>query len=406
MRLLILTDVHVLKAHGKYWAKDPWLKVAGHLRPFFSSVTVCAPLIAPGDSSKEYFDVKRATEVADANGPSVRWVHTHPHYTVMNYYKSLPFLLKKNFPVLAEAIRDCDLVFMRLPAMNGFVASILAYQYGRPIFGYFSGDQLVEIRSGGKYRGLQAIAARAIARLHEYLHSKLIRFSEASFFEAAESLGRFRNIGDKCCFLFPSTVETHEISERTGSKRDKPSRKLLFVGRLSPEKGIIYLLQALKLLVLGDLSFRLTICGTGPERASLESLAAQLEVNRHIEFLGHVPWGPDLHRVYRDHDVFVLPSLSEGVPKVVLEAMANGLPVISTNLGGMKQIITDGENGILVQAASGKAICDAVTRLTADATTRERLIERGYGFIREHTADRQAEKIARAMISRVRPNLP
>jgi glycosyltransferase involved in cell wall biosynthesis len=89
------------------------------------------------------------------------------------------------------------------------------------------------------------------------------------------------------------------------------------------------------------------------------------------------------------------------VPKVLLEAMAAGLPVIATNVGGIPDIITNNENGILIPPGSPEAIADAVILVMENSGLREKLIENGYDFVRNHTAENQARKLAELMYQHV-----
>jgi glycosyltransferase involved in cell wall biosynthesis len=137
-----------------------------------------------------------------------------------------------------------------------------------------------------------------------------------------------------------------------------------------------------------------SLCGDGPERERLSGLVRESGLSDSVKFHGYIPWGKELSRISSGSDLFVLPSHSEGVPKVLLEAMAAGLPVIATNVGGIPDIITNNENGILIPPGSPEAIADAVKLVMENSSLREKLIENGYGFVKNHTAENQAKKLA------------
>ncbi len=116
--------------------------------------------------------------------------------------------------------------------------------------------------------------------------------------------------------------------------------KLVSVGRLSPEKGCRELILALKRLdQSGERRWSLEAIGGGPELEPLRALVAQSGLSDRIELAGMVPWGPELFTRLDRADLFVLPSLTEGMPRAPLEAMARGLPVISTTVGGMPDVL-------------------------------------------------------------------
>jgi glycosyltransferase involved in cell wall biosynthesis len=140
-----------------------------------------------------------------------------------------------------------------------------------------------------------------------------------------------------------------------------------------------------------DLALELQLVGGGYHRPRLESLAEELGITEYVGFLGRIPFGPELFRIYREADIFVLPSLSEGIPKTLLEAMASGLPIVATRVGGIPDVIRDGETGLLVGPRSPEQIARAVERLIADSLLRRKVIQNGYAFVKEHTVERQAE---------------
>jgi glycosyltransferase involved in cell wall biosynthesis len=98
-------------------------------------------------------------------------------------------------------------------------------------------------------------------------------------------------------------------------------------------------------------------------------LARQLGIEMKIEFLGFV-YGEALTKRYQEADIFVLPSLSESFSMALLEAMASGLPVVATNVGGTPELVTDGENGFLVPPADPDSLSDAIERLATSSDIR------------------------------------
>ena len=138
---------------------------------------------------------------------------------------------------------------------------------------------------------------------------------------------------------------------------------VLYVGRLAPKKGLEYLVRA-----MADVDAQLTVVGDGSERERLERLVADTGAN--VTFVGEVPPG-EVNRYYRDAAVFVLPSIEgEGMPNVVLEAMAYGLPVVATDSGGLPTVIDDGRTGHLVPMRDPEALEEAISSLLDDAEGR------------------------------------
>jgi len=135
---------------------------------------------------------------------------------------------------------------------------------------------------------------------------------------------------------------------------------IVCVGRLSPEKGHKVLLEAAHSLVLTGQEFQLLLVGDGPERAALERLRDRLALKDRVMFLGQ---RKDMDMVYAAADILVLPSFKEGVPNVVLEAMANGVAIVATRVGGVPEMVRDGKEALLVPPNDAHALRFALERM-------------------------------------------
>jgi colanic acid/amylovoran biosynthesis glycosyltransferase len=136
------------------------------------------------------------------------------------------------------------------------------------------------------------------------------------------------------------------------------ARRILTVGRLDPLKGHATLIEALLLLRQRGQDFDLSIVGSGPERADLERRVHDSGLDDAVAFRGSIAHD-SLPEVYADADVFCLPSYSEGVPVVLMEAMAAGLPVISTRITGIPELV-DAQSGFLVEPGSPQQLAEAL----------------------------------------------
>jgi glycosyltransferase involved in cell wall biosynthesis len=160
------------------------------------------------------------------------------------------------------------------------------------------------------------------------------------------------------------------IEDLPGVKRSKYSLQkeisslaLGYVGRLDKLKGVEYILQAMAHCKEQNNS-RLILVGEGPEMDYLMRLTSSLGLNNRVEFRGFVK--ESIATIHSDFDVFVFPSLWEGLPYSILEAMRSGLPVITTNVGGIPEAITHLENGILVEPANVKQLSEAIDLIAKD----------------------------------------
>lgn len=159
----------------------------------------------------------------------------------------------------------------------------------------------------------------------------------------------------------------------------RPAREhpvVLTIARLSKQKGIHYLLDAAARIPHAEF----WIAGEGPDRDALEAHAEQLQISARVKFLGHVT---DVAPMLWQADLFVLPSLFEGLPVSVLEAMAAGVPVIATDVGGTREEIRSGETGVLVPPTDAEALANAICMLLANRGLMQRLAESAQVRVRQ-----------------------
>lgn len=146
--------------------------------------------------------------------------------------------------------------------------------------------------------------------------------------------------------------------------------RLLFVGRLSVQKNVPLLLRALAGI---SEHFETTLVGDGELEADLKNLAADLEL-RNVRFHGRAH-GAELRDLYRKADIFILPSEREGMPLVLLEALAMGLPVVATDIPGNRDVIVHGANGVLVPPDDEMALREGLLSVAADVDGYRRMSE-------------------------------
>lgn len=149
-----------------------------------------------------------------------------------------------------------------------------------------------------------------------------------------------------------------------------PDGPVVTVARLSPEKDVANLLRAASMVAPRCPDFCLVVAGNGPCRADLEQLRDELGLRKIVEFLGEVRDVPALLARSR---LFVLASRTEGISLTLLEAMASGLPVVATRVGGNPEVVVDGETGRLVPACNPAALAEAILAGLSDAEAGRRM---------------------------------
>jgi glycosyltransferase involved in cell wall biosynthesis len=217
-------------------------------------------------------------------------------------------------------------------------------------------------------------------------YEKVICVSE-DLFEAALASG----VPAKNCILLENAIDTEEYERKLSVAEAKKALGyapdvLLFggVGRLSPEKAFDAQIRALPVLLERGLNAHLVVVGEGGDRARLEALARELNVADRVKLTG---WQSDVRTYFEAMDVFALSSLREGLPNVLLEAMALEVPAVATRIAGIPRLIQDGRNGFLINAGDQAALNRSLVGLLTNPSLRDlfrqaarRTIETRYSF--------------------------
>ncbi|WP_435011871.1 glycosyltransferase (plasmid) [Tundrisphaera lichenicola] len=179
------------------------------------------------------------------------------------------------------------------------------------------------------------------------------------------------------CMLIENGIDTDQFARRTDKAEAKrrlgiaPDRFVVgAAGRLSAEKGFDLLIRALGALLESGRDLTLLVAGEGDERARIEALIGELSLGDRVRLMG---FQADVLPLFEAIDVFALSSLREGLPNVVLEAMAIGVPVVATRIAGIHRLIREGENGLTVEPGSVDALARAIGWLQDHPDSRVRL---------------------------------
>ncbi len=163
--------------------------------------------------------------------------------------------------------------------------------------------------------------------------------------------------------------------------------RVLLVGGNMQRKGLPTLIRAAPRIVQAVPNIEFWVAGRDAAQPKMEALCRRQGVHQFFHFLGLIPQA-ELPALYAQCDVFAMPSLTEAFGVVFLEAMASGLPVVGTRVGGVTEIINDGENGLLVPPHDSRALAEAILRLLRDRTLREQLTQAGLTTARSFSVER------------------
>jgi glycosyltransferase involved in cell wall biosynthesis len=304
------------------------------------------------------------------------------------FYPMLPRVTRR----LREWVDQCDIINLRVPTPAGIVAFRHARKQRKPVFLLVVGDY-AGLLPHLPYRGWKRAVFSAYVAVEERSLRHMVRRA-LTFVNGAALRVKHEAQGATVVETKTTTLSSDEIVSRDDTC-DGAVVRLLTVSRIDPRKGLRVLPDVVARLGTRGLTVQLDIVGAPigligeAEQDAISHEARTQGVADRVRLVGPVPLDR-LMPMYREYDIFVLPTRpGEGIPRVLLEAMASGLPVVTTDVSGIGSLITNGRNGLLV-GDSAEEIAAAVATLVTDRPLRRSLIAGGYDTARAHTLERQA----------------
>jgi glycosyltransferase involved in cell wall biosynthesis len=377
-------------ADGSLWeAEGSFARYVDSLAPYFDEVVLCVPVF---DRPQSGGSRVRASNVSLA---------PLPHFPgPRQFYPQLPAMQ----PRLREWVKRCDVVHLRVPSPAAIFAFLTARRM-RPVFLLVVGDYRA-LRQHLGYRGIKKALFAGYVAFEEWA----VRFMVSralTFVNGAALRAKYERPGRHVHETKTSTLHLDDVSQRMDALSGAAVR-VLTVSRIDPRKGLRVLPAVVAALRTSGHDASVDIVGpaTGQngtaEQMAIVEHARSLDVSQQVHLRGAIELDR-LMPLYRDFDVFVLPTKpGEGIPRVLLEAMAGGVPVITTAVSGITSLITHERNGLLVDGDSAPAIAAAIVRLKDDAELRRRLIANGYETARAHTVEAQAEQMMRTVAAELK----
>lgn len=254
-----------------------------------------------------------------------------------NYYFHTSNNRKKLSKIYQDSLIDNEIVFIRMPSYPGILLAKQALADNKKVILHFAGD-ISEAWKHNKYNGVKKILAFMISKFMEYEEIKLSKNQNIySLCTGNLLLDKFSKYGNSQFFI-DSLIKKEDLSSHQFSIIKK---RFIYIGRFTEDKGILLLLDVMNKLSLNYSDFILDVIGFGPEE---QKVIEQCNTINNVNFIGFVP-NNEIKNYLRNNDIFIMPStLSEGFPRVILEAWAEGLAVLSSNVGGIEGLGMDGKN--------------------------------------------------------------
>lgn len=370
-----ITPVRAFSSAGEIYMQAASGRVAEALAKHFEKVCVCTRVVHGPPPAP--FDVP-------LNAPNLELI-------AQPFWGTSAGSLLHLFGIARSYLRTCrrvDVLFVRGGCPYTAVLYFFAALFRKPICHWIVSDPVTLLRTHTR-RGrvsdilalLYAIQDRHLTRLGRWITNGALICNGRELARAHAS--------PRTVEIVSSTIRDNEFFPRYDTCQGQVVR-ILFVGFLRPEKGIEYLLDAVS-QIRTDVPWVLEIVGPRqfPDYCEkLDEIATAQGIREDITWEGYVPNGQPLFDRMRAADLLVLPTLSEGTPHVLVEARANGLPCISTMVGGVPTTVTDGYDALLVPPKNARALARAMERVIGDGELRRAMIRNGLMAARKQTLDR------------------
>jgi glycosyltransferase involved in cell wall biosynthesis len=391
-RLGIYFEIPFRRDEAGFSTHVPFIRFVLALRPHFAGLVLIGRVDPmPG---REHYAVPADVEVAAL-----------PHYASLKDTTGILSTLPATLRAIWDALGRIDAVWVIGPVPTSIpVVALALVRKKRLVLGVRRNLPLyVRHRLGGKRWAPALGAAYVLEAIFRLLAQRIPTVAVGADLARLYS-GGAAPVLELTVSLVSEADVVHSLSAESDHPDVERPVELLSVGRLDPEKAPEMLLEALALLEKRTPGrYRLTIVGDGQLENQLRAEADRF--GDAVRFRGHVPNGPELFKLYRASDLFVHVAYTEGLPQVLTEAQAAGLPIVATDVGGVRAALGGGDEALLVPPNDPEALATAVTRLASDGDLRAVFRKRGFARARTLTLERQAARVA-AFISGYEASVP
>lgn len=315
------------------------------------------------------------------------------HFVPLPYYPSLARPVS-GAPAMARSLRafwreigEVDAVWLLGPSPLTLAFAALARLRGRVVVLGVRQDLPRYARS--RHPGRRSFLAAA-----SFLEgvNRLVARRTSAIVVGPELARHYRRAARLLTLSVSLVREEDIVSEETALGRSyERELRVLSVGRLEAEKNPLLLAEVLSRLNRADPRWRLVVCGEGPMEAELREALRAAGVEDRAELRGYVPIEGGLLDLYRESHMFLHVSFTEGLPQVLFEAFAAGLPTVATRVGGVSEAA--GDSALLIGPDDAEAAAVELERLAGDEQLRRRLIESGLRRARDHTLDAECDRV-------------
>jgi glycosyltransferase involved in cell wall biosynthesis len=272
--------------------------------------------------------------------------------------------------IFLKFIENNDIIWARNPSLASIILSEMTLKNNKPLISHICAD--IEFSwKNPKYKGIKKVLAFLMSNYILYKLKKITKNSNTYTLCTGEKLfNQFKKLNEDNTYFFIDSL----IRKNSLQKKSKLENNFLYVGRLTIEKGILDLIEACKFLVEKNIQFTLDIVGFGPLESKIKEIINLYNLESYINFIGYVSYN-NLEMFYKRNSFFILPSNAdyEGFPRVILEAWSYGMPVITTDVGGIKGLGKHEKNVFFVERNNPVSIAKGMEKLINDELLKNKM---------------------------------
>ena len=342
MKIFAYNDFILKENEGAIYADDSHIIFIKHTAERYFDDFKLGSRCVPSDSSGHYYFTSDQKKLL-----------RFPFYGSVSEFFTKPCILSAARKILKTTISEFDVFWLTWPHPISFlVLTLVGKKKPVVLFVRQNLEALIEVR----YSGISRFVGKKFTQFL-YGYARLFHKNALIVSVGDEMYHYFKPVFPNNFYVSDSIIsEKLQLAPRKEFSKDV---KLLFVGRLEPEKGLFDLVNAVK-LINETLPISLTIVGEGGLGVELREFVRMLNLSRIVKFEGYQPFGERLFELYRSHDIMMISSYSEGLPKIINEARAFAMPIISTKVGGIAKELKEGETCLFVQPGNPEELAAAV----------------------------------------------
>lgn len=373
MNLLFIHSHKFIKSGEKYYTPGqlPYEVFATRYLQNFENVTVCARVLEKNFTKK----------MNRSDGKNVI-VKKLPNLSVIKKRKTN---IKLTNEILTNEIKKADFIIARMPSGYSNTAIKIAQQQNKPLIVEVVGDVFESLWNHGSVLG------KILAPIRALQHKKSIKKSKYTIYVTEKNLQEKYPSMKNACTINASNVEVSRTSESVLHKRIEKEKeryqnniKIGLIGSFATKyKGIHNGIDLIAFLIEKGITAELHVLGSG-ENIWLKERAEKLGVLKNVHFHGLLPTGEPVLEWLDELDLYIQPSLTEGLPRALIEAMSRGIPAIGSNVGGIPELL---EPNLLHEPNNSKDLVDKVLSLINNQTKMLKQAERNFNKAQEYSVE-------------------